>query len=239
MTPGHFPSCISSSTLRRYMNFSSRRYKYASFCRLKSTTTILSRNLSFQQRKVRMIILSDTHGDDLKHVSLPSADVALHCGDLTNDSRPAELERTLAMLRAINVPLKLVIPGNHDFSLESGYWRRQQRQDRSSAPTQTSKAEDDADSKAFNLVDAKRSRVVASLLPATKFTNREGHCCAVDISSDGEHFVEWGAQTLFINAAVELRARPPRMPWMVDIDLPVADEDDITAAAETMYQLLV
>jgi hypothetical protein len=369
-----------------------------------------------------MIILSDTHGDNLKDVSLPSADVVLHCGDLTKDSRPAQLERTLAMLRAIDAPLKLAIPGNHDFSLEPGYWRRtrihnhpaqQRRLDKSSAPTQTSKVEDDAESKALwellhhaaqhdsifllpqgthtfilptdagsagggrarlrllaspltprcgnwgfqydrsnphkwiippitqngdgevdvvmthgpprgirdrtgtgqheggvaagagcagllaaierarprvhcfghihgawgaeivawkrkrlasapiysNLVDAQRSRVVASLLPATKFTNRcspgppparttqpqqcspqprvEGHCCAVDISSDGEHVVERGAQTLFVNAAVELRATPPRLPWMVDIDLPVADEEDATAAAETMYRLLL
>jgi len=346
-----------------------------------------------------MIILSDTHGDDLKDVSLSSADVVLHCGDLTNDSRPAELERTLAMLRAIDAPLRLAIPGNHDFSLEPGYWRRTRAHNhpgKSSTPTQTSKAEDDADSKALwellhhaaqhdrifllpqgthtfilrpnaggggarlrlfaspltprsgnwgfqydrsnphkwvmppttqngdgavdvvmthgpprgirdgtgmgqagcagllaaverarprvhcfghihgawgaeivawkrervanapiysNLVDAQRSRVVASLLPATKSTNNvgecslgppyhsqlreEGDCYAVDISSDGEHFVERGAQTLFVNAAVELRARPPRMPWMVDIDLPVAGEEDATAAAETMYRLLL
>jgi hypothetical protein len=369
-----------------------------------------------------MIILCDTHGDDLKDVSLPSADVVFHCGDLTNDSRFAELERTLAMLRAIDAPLKLAIPGNHDFSLEPGYWRwtrahnhpaQQQRQDNSSAPTQTSKAEDDADSKASwellrhaaqhdrifllpqgthtfilphdtggadsggarlllfaspltprcgnwgfqydrsnppkwaippttqngggavdvvmrhgpprgirdgtgtgiqggvaagagcagllaaverarprvhcfghihgawgaeivawkreraasapiysNLVDVQRSRVVASLLQATKATHsagecslgppparmtlrypsqprEEGHCCALDISSDGEHFVERGAQTLFVNAAVELRSRRPRMPWMVNIDLPVAGEEDATAAAETMYRLLL
>ena len=113
-----------------------------------------------------------------------------------------------------------------------------------------------------NLVDAQRSRVVASLLPANKLTDsagecslgppparttqpypsqsrEEGPCCAVDISSDGEHFVERGAQTFFVNAAVELRSRPPRMPWMVDIDLPVAGEEDATAAAETMYRLLL
>ncbi|KAF2465602.1 Metallo-dependent phosphatase [Lindgomyces ingoldianus] len=352
-----------------------------------------------------MIILSDTHGDDLKNVSLPSADVVLHCGDLTNDSRFAELERTLAVLRAIDAPLKLAIPGNHDFSLEPTITQL-------SNSDKTRVAEDDADSKASweilrhaaqhdrifllpqgthtfilppdvggvgggggrlrlfaspltprcgnwgfqygrsnphkwaippttqngdgavdvvmthgpprgirdgtgtgmqggvapgagcagllaaverarprvhcfghihgawgaeiiawkreraasapiysNLVDAQRSWVVASLLPATKVTNsagecslgppptrtlrypsqsrEEGHCCVVDISSDGEHFVERGAQTLFVNAAVELRSRPPRMPWMVDIDLPVAGEEDATAAAETMYRLLL
>jgi hypothetical protein len=61
----------------------------------------------------------------------------------------------------------------------------------------------------------------------------------VDISPDGEHAVERGAQTLFVNAAVELRSRPPRMPWLVDIDLPVAGEEDAAAAAETMSRLLL
>lgn len=71
-----------------------------------------------------MIILSDTHGNDAKDITLPRADVVLHCGDLTNDSRSVELERTLKMLRAIDAPLKLIIPGNHDYGLEQGYWRR-------------------------------------------------------------------------------------------------------------------
>ena len=70
-----------------------RPYTCTSFCRLKPATTILGRNLSFQRRKVQMIILSDTHGNDLKDASLPSVDVVLHCGDLTDHSRPAELER--------------------------------------------------------------------------------------------------------------------------------------------------
>ena len=61
----------------------------------------------------------------------------------------------------------------------------------------------------------------------------------MDISSDGEHFVERGAQTLFVNAVVELRSRPPPMLWMVNIDLPVAGEEDATAVAETMCQLLL
>ncbi|RYP79188.1 hypothetical protein DL771_000166 [Monosporascus sp. 5C6A] len=384
-----------------------RPYTCASFCR--PNPTILGRILSSERRKIRMIILSDAHGDDLKDVSLPRADVVLHCGDLTNDSRSADLERTLAMLRAIDAPLKLAIPGNHDFSLGPGYWRRtrarshpaqQQQHDDGGVPAQTSEAgvvdeEDDADAKASwellrraarrdrifllpqgthtfydrsnphkwaippitpngdgavdvmmthgpprgirdgtgmgqggvvpgagcagllaaterarprvhcfghihgawgaevvawkhemvasgagagvgggadalrgpsapifgNLVDAQRSRVVASLLPASKTTGggecslgppparvtqrhhspprEEGGCCAVDISPDGEHAVEPGAQTLFVNATMELRSRPPRMPWLVDMDLPVAGEEDAAAAAETMCRLLL
>ncbi|KXX73659.1 putative rhamnogalacturonate lyase C [Madurella mycetomatis] len=411
-----------------------RPYTCGSFCRL--NPTILGRNLSSQRRKIRMIILSDTHGNDLKGVSLPKADVVLHCGDLTNDSQSADLERTLAMLRVINAPLKLAIPGNHDFGLERGYWRRtrasshptQQQHDDSGVPAQTIEADDedkdDVDAKASwellrrtarrdrifllpqgthifvlppdaggggtrlrlfaspltprqgnwgfqydrsnphkwaippttsngdgavdvmmthgpprgirdgtgmgkggaaagagcagllaaverarprvhcfghihgawgaelvtwkreivalgagagaggpvafpgpsapilgNLVDAQRSRVVASLPPASRTTGsgkcslsppparvtqryhspprEEAGCFAVDISPDGEHAVERGAQTLFVNAAVELRSRPPRMPWLVDIDLPVASEEDAAAAAETMCRLLL
>ncbi|RYP12403.1 hypothetical protein DL767_011314 [Monosporascus sp. MG133] len=331
-----------------------RPYTCASFCRL--NPTILGRILSSKRCKIRMIILSDTHGDDLKDVSLPRADVVLHCGDLTNDSRSADLERTLAMLRAIDAPLKLAIPGNHDFGLGPGYWRRtqarshpaqQQQHDDGGVPAQASEAEDvdeedDSDAKAswellrraarrdriFLLPQGThtfvlppdaggaggggaRLRLFASPLtprrgnwgfqydrsnphkwaippttpngdgavdvvmthspprgirdgtgmggqmlsvgrvprssatclgpPPAGMTQRhhsppreEGGCCAVDISPDGEHAVERGAQTLFVNAAVELRSRPPRMPWLVDMDLPVAGEEDAAAAAETM-----
>ncbi len=99
-----------------------RPYTCAPFCRL--NPAIFGRNLSSKRRKIRMMILSDTHGDNLRDVCLHRADVVLHCVDLTNDSRSAELERTLAMLRAIDASLKLAIPGNHDFDLEPGYWRR-------------------------------------------------------------------------------------------------------------------
>ncbi|KZZ87774.1 hypothetical protein AAL_08277 [Moelleriella libera RCEF 2490] len=92
---------------------STRAFGFASF----------NRQCSSQKHQTSVIILSDTHGDDLKHISLPKADVVLHCGDLTNESRFAELERTIKMLRAIEASLKLVIPGNHDFGLEPGYKR--------------------------------------------------------------------------------------------------------------------
>lgn len=99
--------------------------------------------------KTRILIISDTHGveprkkqpddpdtdDELTHAAdmvriptgyrhpLPEADVALHCGDLTKRSQPAEFARTFAMLRAIRAPLKLVIAGNHDMALDSHFWR--------------------------------------------------------------------------------------------------------------------
>ncbi|KAK4160308.1 Metallo-dependent phosphatase-like protein [Cladorrhinum sp. PSN259] len=45
-------------------------------------------------------------------------DVAIHCGDLTDKSKIHEFETTLALLRSINAPLKIVIAGNHDFTLD-------------------------------------------------------------------------------------------------------------------------
>lgn len=68
--------------------------------------------------KTRLIIISDTHGQPLT-TSLPQADIALHCGDLTEHSRLSELRTTIQLLKNIDAPLKLVIAGNHDFSLDT------------------------------------------------------------------------------------------------------------------------
>jgi len=51
----------------------------------------------------------------------------------------------------------------------------------------------------------------------------EADCLAVDISLGGDH-------------AVELGTRPP---WLVDMDLPMAGEEDAAAAAETECRLLL
>ncbi|KZZ88364.1 hypothetical protein AAL_08127 [Moelleriella libera RCEF 2490] len=83
----------------------------------------ISRKSSSHRHKIRMMILSDTYGDDLEGISLPRADVVLHCADLINRSQHAEIKRTVEMLRAIDAPLKLFVPGNHDFRLEPGYRR--------------------------------------------------------------------------------------------------------------------
>jgi hypothetical protein len=94
--------------------------------------------------KARLLIISDTHGNDLgvgskaksKEPQDPvdgspapfdprtaKADIVLHCGDLTQSCQSKELERTLNFLKVIDAPLKLIIPGNHDWDLEPGYWR--------------------------------------------------------------------------------------------------------------------
>lgn len=70
--------------------------------------------------KTRFLILSDTHGMDFSPSSQPvqHADVAIHCGDLTNGSSLSEFRTSINLLKNLNAPIKLVIAGNHDFTLD-------------------------------------------------------------------------------------------------------------------------
>ncbi|KAK0701489.1 metallophosphoesterase domain-containing protein [Apiosordaria backusii] len=74
--------------------------------------------------KTSFLILSDTHAE--KGLPIPSVpvDVAIHCGDLTEESKLHEFHTTLELLRRINAPLKLVIPGNHDFTLDKSAFQK-------------------------------------------------------------------------------------------------------------------
>ncbi|KIW63474.1 hypothetical protein, variant 3 [Phialophora macrospora] len=70
--------------------------------------------------RTRLLILSDTHGEDFRSGDRPHQrfDVALHCGDLTDGSKLEEFRSSIKMLSSIEAPLKLVIAGNHDFSMD-------------------------------------------------------------------------------------------------------------------------
>jgi Icc-related predicted phosphoesterase len=70
--------------------------------------------------KTRLLIISDTHGLDFSpaHKPLQHADVAIHCGDLTDGSKLEEFRTAIQLLKDINAPLELVIAGNHDFTME-------------------------------------------------------------------------------------------------------------------------
>ncbi|WYZ41485.1 hypothetical protein EsH8_V_000380 [Colletotrichum jinshuiense] len=78
------------------------------------------------QVKTRILIISDTHGAD----SLPGSeslcpvDVAIHCGDLTEESKLAEFHSAVKLIKAIDAPLKLVIAGNHDWTLDTPIFKK-------------------------------------------------------------------------------------------------------------------
>ncbi|CAI7630287.1 unnamed protein product [Penicillium glandicola] len=76
--------------------------------------------------KTRFLVFSDTHGLDCppEFVSRQYADVAIHCGDLTTESKIDEYKASIRFLRAVNAPLKLAIAGNHDFTMDSPTFQR-------------------------------------------------------------------------------------------------------------------
>lgn len=68
--------------------------------------------------KTRFLIISDTHGEDVPLAHHQPADVAIHCGDLTEESKINEFCHTLQLLKSLKAPLKIIIPGNHDFTMD-------------------------------------------------------------------------------------------------------------------------
>lgn len=81
--------------------------------------------------KTRLLILSDTHSlkpfpnDDTQHAyrsPLPEADVLLHAGDLTMSGRKVEHQSQIEMLVQHPAELKIVVPGNHDITLDEPYY---------------------------------------------------------------------------------------------------------------------
>lgn len=76
--------------------------------------------------KTRFLLMSDTHGLDILPDSVlrQHADVVIHCGDLTTESKIDEYKASIRLLQAVNAPLKLVIAGNHDFTLDIPVFQR-------------------------------------------------------------------------------------------------------------------
>ena len=81
--------------------------------------------------KTRIIILSDTHNRkpfDSSHTErpyrspLPDADVLIHAGDLTGSGRQYEHQAQVEMLSEHSAEVKVVIPGNHDITLDQPYY---------------------------------------------------------------------------------------------------------------------
>jgi predicted MPP superfamily phosphohydrolase len=85
--------------------------------------------------KTRILIISDTHSTPLAPAfssqpfrqPLPSADVLIHCGDLTMEGLASEYNKTLDMLASIDAPVKLIIAGNHDRTLDKTWAKNHEK----------------------------------------------------------------------------------------------------------------
>ncbi|KAI4592018.1 hypothetical protein KJ359_011965 [Pestalotiopsis sp. 9143b] len=74
--------------------------------------------------KTRFLIISDTHGQVIDVREGHKADVVIHCGDLTEESKMDEFRATIHLLRQLPAPIKLVIAGNHDLTLDEPTFAR-------------------------------------------------------------------------------------------------------------------
>jgi hypothetical protein len=67
----------------------------------------------------RILVISDTHGTTPIHRQLGPVDLVIYCGDLTQESKLHEYKQAISLLKSLDAPLKLVIAGNHDFTLDT------------------------------------------------------------------------------------------------------------------------
>jgi Icc-related predicted phosphoesterase len=70
-------------------------------------------------RRVRIVCISDTHNSLPK---LPSGDVLIHAGDLTNQGSYTELSKSVEWLDRADFKFKIVVAGNHDITLDKDFY---------------------------------------------------------------------------------------------------------------------
>lgn len=72
---------------------------------------------------MRLLHLSDTHGQHRKLGPLPKADILVHSGDFLKDGRDEdELFDFLRWLRDLRYAHKVIIPGNHDLMMHERHF---------------------------------------------------------------------------------------------------------------------
>ena len=130
--------------------------------------------------RTKVLILSDTHGMTLAGKT-PSqlVDVAIHCGDLTEESKLDEFCATLELLNTIEAPLKLVIAGNHDFTLDAVSFRKK-------------------------VEEATRQQLEPELISAVYGEYDEARCLLTDAKKDGIHFLDEGKHRFSLQNGTKL-----------------------------------
>ncbi|KAI5786959.1 Metallo-dependent phosphatase-like protein [Peziza echinospora] len=69
-------------------------------------------------RIVRIVCTSDTHNDVPLEGSIPNGDIFVHAGDMTDYGSYDELKTAYDWISALPHPVKIVIAGNHDLTLD-------------------------------------------------------------------------------------------------------------------------
>jgi len=66
---------------------------------------------------MKLLLLSDTHGQNNLLEDLPEADVAIHCGDVTRYGSRDDLKEFASYFGEVKSTYKIIIAGNHDACL--------------------------------------------------------------------------------------------------------------------------
>ena len=86
--------------------------------------------MEFPSVETRILVLSDTHNalpaaagskSQAYRWPLPKADVLIHAGDLTMNGILEQNQQALELLTKVDAELTIVIPGNHDMTLQPEY----------------------------------------------------------------------------------------------------------------------
>ncbi|KAL2821342.1 40S ribosomal protein S8e [Aspergillus cavernicola] len=90
-------------------------------------------SIKMPQTRTRLLLISDTHTippspeptqSTPYRTPLPAATILLHAGDITKVGFKSEHELMLSVLKAHPAALKIVIAGNHDITLDEGYYEK-------------------------------------------------------------------------------------------------------------------
>ena len=147
--------------------------------------------------KTRFFILSDTHGMDFGREERSShyADVAIHCGDLTEEFKLEEYRATLRLLMDIQAPLKLVIAGNHDFTMDIPVFREMVAHARPALDPDLIRKVNGALGEARQLFEDARSAGIIFLEEGSDlFTLENGASLAIYASPYTPSLGDWGFQ---------------------------------------------
>lgn len=77
---------------------------------------------------MKTLIISDTHGFH-KDLNVPEVDMVIHCGDCSNyrekSFNDAEVREFLDWYEKVPAKHKIYVPGNHDTSIEAGFYTKE------------------------------------------------------------------------------------------------------------------
>ena len=147
--------------------------------------------------RTRFFILSDTHGIEFEREDRPlhHADVAIHCGDLTEESTLEEYRASLRLLMDIQAPLKLVIAGNHDFTMDIPVFREKIAHARAPLdPELVRKVYGDYGDARQLFEDARSAGIIFLDEGSHRFTLENGTILTVYASPYTPSFGDWGFQ---------------------------------------------